>query len=41
MDAFVLMIVCFAGYLAASHTYGRFLARKIFNVRRDAPVPSH
>jgi carbon starvation protein len=41
MDAFVLMIVCFAGYLAAYHTYGRFLARKIFNVRRDAPVPSH
>lgn len=35
------MIVCFVGYLVAYHTYGRFLARKIFNLRSDRPVPSH
>jgi carbon starvation protein len=41
MDALLLMIICFVGYLVAYHTYGRFLARKIFNLRTDAPVPSH
>ncbi|MBL7215499.1 MAG: carbon starvation protein A [Phycisphaerae bacterium] len=41
MDALLLMVVCFAGYLLAYHTYGKFLARKIFKLRSDAPVPSH
>ena len=41
MDALLLMVVCFAGYLLAYHTYGRFLAQKIFKLRADAPVPSH
>ena len=41
MDVLLLMTVCFGGYLVAYHTYGRFLARKIFNLRPDAPVPSH
>jgi carbon starvation protein len=40
MDALLLMVVCFAGYFVAYHTYGRFLARRIFNLRPDAPVPS-
>ncbi|MCD6175416.1 MAG: carbon starvation protein A [Planctomycetes bacterium] len=41
MDALLLMVVCFSGYILAYHTYGRFLARKIFKLRGDAAVPSH
>ena len=41
MDALLLMVVCFGGYILAYHTYGRFLARKIFKLRSDAAVPSH
>jgi len=40
METLVLMLVCGAGYLVAYHTYGRFLARKIFHLRADATVPS-
>ena len=40
MDALLLMIVCFVGYIVAYNTYGRFLARKIFKLRADASVPS-
>ena len=40
MDALFLMIVCFGGYVLAYHSYGKFLAKKIFNLRPDAPVPS-
>ncbi|MHC5164825.1 MAG: carbon starvation CstA family protein, partial [Planctomycetota bacterium] len=41
MDALLLMVVCFGGYILAYHTYGRFLAKKIFKLRSDAAVPSH
>ena len=41
MDTLVLMVVCGGGFLVAYHTYGKFLARKIFQVNPDAPVPSH
>lgn len=41
MDALLLMVVCFGGYILAYHTYGRFLAKKIFKLRADAKVPSH
>ena len=34
------MVICFVGYLLAYHTYGRFLAKKIFKLRADRPVPS-
>jgi len=40
MDALLLMLICFVGYVVAYHTYGRFLARRIFHLRDDAPVPS-
>lgn len=40
MDTLLLLIICGLGYLAAYHTYGRFLARKIFKLRGDSPVPS-
>jgi len=40
MNVLVLMLICFAGYIAAYYTYGRFLARRIFCIRPNAPVPS-
>ncbi|MHC4726398.1 MAG: carbon starvation CstA family protein [Planctomycetota bacterium] len=40
MDTLLLMLICGAGYLAAYHTYGRFLAKKIFQLNKNAPVPS-
>jgi len=40
MDALLLMLICGAGYFVAYHTYGRFLAKKIFKLNKDARVPS-
>jgi len=40
MNALLLLLVCGGGYLAAYHTYGRFLAKRIFRLRKDADVPS-
>lgn len=40
MEALLLLIVCGGGYILAYHTYGRFLARKIFKLKEDATVPS-
>jgi carbon starvation protein len=40
MDTLILMCVCFGGYILAYHTYGKFLAKKIFNLNPDAKVPS-
>ncbi len=40
MDTLLLMLICGGGYLIAYHTYGRFLARKIFKLDKNAPVPS-
>jgi carbon starvation protein len=40
MDTLLLMVVCGIGYLVAYHTYGRFLARKIFKLDANAPMPS-
>ncbi len=40
MDALLLILVCGGGYLIAYHTYGRFLAKKIFKLNKEARVPS-
>ena len=40
MDALLIVIITFVGYLIAYNTYGRFLARKIFRLNDQAPVPS-
>ncbi|MBN1788545.1 MAG: carbon starvation protein A [Sedimentisphaerales bacterium] len=40
MQTLILMVVCFIAYIIAYNTYGKFLARKIFNLRTDASVPS-
>jgi len=40
MDTLLLMVVCGLGFIIAYHTYGRFLARKIFKLDAHAQVPS-
>jgi carbon starvation protein len=40
MNAFLLLLFCSVGYLIAYHTYGKYLGRKIFQLKEDAPVPS-
>ncbi len=40
MDTLLLMLVCGGGYLVAYHTYGRFIAKKIFKLDKNAHVPS-
>jgi len=40
MDTLLLMLVCGGGYLIAYHTYGRFLAKRIFRLDKNTSVPS-
>ena len=40
MDTLLLILVCGGGYFVAYHTYGRFLAKRIFKLRHDASVPA-
>jgi len=40
MDTLLLMVGCGVGFIVAYHTYGRFLARKIFKLDADVAVPS-
>ena len=40
MSGLLIIVVTFVGYLIAYHTYGRFLARKIFRLDDSAKVPS-
>ncbi|RKY08828.1 MAG: carbon starvation protein A [Planctomycetota bacterium] len=40
MNTLLLMIVCGVGFIIAYHTYGRFLARKIFKLDITATAPS-
>lgn len=41
MNGVLLIIVTFLGYLIAYHTYGKFLARKIFNITDEHTMPAH
>jgi carbon starvation protein len=41
MSTFGLAVAVFVGYLVAYHTYGRWLARRIFVLDSSATVPSH
>ncbi|QDT66880.1 carbon starvation CstA family protein [Calycomorphotria hydatis] len=41
MDTCLIAVAALVGYLVAYHTYGRYLARKIFRLESDAVVPSH
>lgn len=40
MEAIILMLITFLGYIVAYHTYGRFLSRKIFRLTPTGKVPS-
>ncbi len=40
MSTLLIAIVAFGGFFVAYHTYGRWLARKVFRLDPDAPVPS-
>jgi len=40
VQAIWIVLITFVGYLIAYHTYGRFLARRIFGLRAGAAVPS-
>jgi len=40
VDALLLVVIAFVGYLVAYHTYGRFLARKIFRLDDSVDPPS-
>ena len=40
METLLLMVVCGGGFIIAYHTYGRYLARKVFKLNDKAPVPS-
>ena len=40
MNTLLLILICGGGYLVAYHTYGRFLAKKIFKLDKDVTVPS-
>ncbi len=40
METLLLLVICGGGYLIAYHTYGRFLAKRIFQLHPDAKVPS-
>ncbi len=41
MNSLVLAALCFAVYIMAYRTYGRFLGDKIFELRRSRPTPAH
>src|SRR5210317_1606145 len=40
MGLLLLIVITFAGYLVAYHTYGRFLAKKVFKLDDSRTVPS-
>jgi len=40
MEALLIMVVAFAGYIIMYQLYGKFIGKKIFNLSPDAKVPS-
>lgn len=41
MNSLVLAILAFGGYLIAYHVYGKYIAKKIFNIKDTIDVPAH
>lgn len=41
MSSLFLAILCFSAYLVAYNTYGRYLARKIFQLQPNRATPAH
>ncbi len=40
MDALLIMVIAFIGYIVMYNLYGRFIGQKIFTLAQDATVPS-
>ena len=40
MSTLIIAVLSFFGFIVAYHTYGRWLARKIFRINPEAQVPS-
>ena len=40
MSTLIIAVLSFVGFIAAYHTYGKWLARKIFGLNPDRTVPS-
>ncbi len=40
MNTLIVAVLSFLGFIVAYHTYGRWLAKKLFGLDPDAPVPS-
>ncbi len=40
MDTLLLILICGGGYIVAYHTYGRFVAKKIFKLDNNNTAPS-
>ncbi|TIH18640.1 carbon starvation protein A [Marinifilum sp. JC120] len=40
MNSLIVAVLCFVGYIVAYHTYGKFLAKKIFQVDESKVCPS-
>ncbi|HMA75874.1 MAG TPA: carbon starvation protein A [Candidatus Krumholzibacteriaceae bacterium] len=40
MNALLIMLLVFAGYIIAYHLYGKFIGNRIFNLSEDAAAPS-
>lgn len=41
MASVAIAIGAFAAYFVAYHTYGKFIARRLFQIRDDRPTPAH
>ncbi len=41
MNALLLCILIYVGFILAYHTYGRFLGNKIFNLSKNVVTPAH
>ena len=40
MNALLIMVVAFAGYIIMYNIYGRYIGKKIFNLTQEAGVPA-
>ena len=40
MQSWILIVLTMGGYIIAYHTYGKYIAKKIFKLNPNAPVPS-
>ena len=41
MNSLILALIMFVGYIVAYHTYGKYLAKKVFKLNPDAVTPAH